>query len=89
VPEWGHVLAPYWGPSNIRCHSTKYSCLGDLVLGNYAPLLLTHLLALTNVMHIIFGLKSLLLLPCYSTAVSAFVKVPNVTARHQSYTHIE
>lgn len=35
------------------------------------------------------GLKSLLLLPCYSTAISAFVIVPNVTERHQSYTHIE
>jgi len=46
VPEGGHILVPYWRPSNIRCHSTKYSYLGDPVLGIYAPLLLTHLLAL-------------------------------------------
>jgi hypothetical protein len=45
------------------------------VLGIYAPLLLNHLLALTNVRQIIFGLKSLLLLPCYSAVISALVIV--------------
>jgi len=29
----------HWGPTNIRHHCTKCSCLGKLVLGIFAPLL--------------------------------------------------
>jgi hypothetical protein len=32
---------PRWGPTNIRCHHTKLSCLGDLVLRICEPLLPT------------------------------------------------
>jgi len=29
---------PYWGPTNIMCHCTKFSHLGNLGCGACAPL---------------------------------------------------